>query len=69
VEKAKLIMPQIVNYKAWSDQGRVNVAEMMKLLNVPQNAAYRLRREVLKEYHAQEASRAQQYGNTEVKTP
>jgi hypothetical protein len=55
-----------VNYKAWSDEGRVNVPEMMKLLKCSQGTAYRLCKDVLKEYHAQEASRAEQYGNTAV---
>jgi predicted DNA-binding transcriptional regulator AlpA len=48
VEKAKLILPQIVNDKAWSDQRRINMPEMMKLLRISQNAAYRVRRELLK---------------------
>jgi len=36
---------------AWSDQGRINMPEMMKLLKVPQNTAYRVRKELLKRYH------------------
>jgi hypothetical protein len=32
VEKAKLMLPQIPNEKAWSDQGRINMPEMMRLL-------------------------------------
>jgi hypothetical protein len=62
VEKAKLIMPQIVNYKAWSDQGRINMPEMMRLLRVSQNTAYRVRKELLKHYHEQDKARAAQVG-------
>jgi hypothetical protein len=64
VEKAKLILPQILNDKAWSDQGRINTSEMMKLLKISQNTAYRVRRELLKHYHEQEDSRASQWGTT-----
>jgi len=63
LEKAKLIMPQIVNYKAWSDQGRINMPELMKLLKVSQNTAYRVRRELLKDYHERDNARAVQYGS------
>lgn len=62
VEKAKLILPQILNDKAWSDQGRINMPEMMKLLKVSQNTAYRVRRELLKHYHEQDSTRASQWG-------
>jgi hypothetical protein len=62
VEKAKLILPQILNDRAWSDQGRINMPEMMKLLKVSQNTAYRGRRELLKHYHEQEDSRASHWG-------
>jgi hypothetical protein len=61
LDKAKLIMPQIVDDKKWSDQGRVNTTEMMKLLNIGQNAAYRLRKDVLKEWHARDEERRRQY--------
>jgi len=64
LEKARLIMPQIVDGKKWSDQGRVNMPEMMKLLKVSQNTAYRLRRDILKEYHANDDARAAQYSGT-----
>jgi len=56
-EKTKLIMPQIVNEKAWSDQGRIDMPEMMKLLKISQNKAYRIRRELLKHYHEQKSLR------------
>jgi hypothetical protein len=36
--------------------------EMMKLLKVSQNTAYRVRKELLKHYHEQDDSRASQYG-------
>jgi cell fate (sporulation/competence/biofilm development) regulator YlbF (YheA/YmcA/DUF963 family) len=68
VEKAKLIMPQIVNHKAWSDQGRINMPEIMKLLKVPQGTAYRLRKDVLAEWHKRDAERESQY-TTEQDTP
>jgi hypothetical protein len=64
LEKAKLLMPQIVNDKAWSDQGRINMPEMMKLLKVSQNTAYRVRKELLKIYHEQDNARASQAGLT-----
>ena len=68
VEKAKLILPQIVNDKAWSDQGRINMPEMMKLLKVSQNTAYRVRRELLKHYHEQDSARNAQYGEATHET-
>jgi hypothetical protein len=61
LEKAKLIMPQIVNEKAWSDQGCVNVIELQKLLKVSQNTAYRLRMDILKFYHEKDQEREGQY--------
>jgi hypothetical protein len=60
VEKAKLIMPQILNERAWSDQGRINMPEMMRLLKISQNTAYRVRRELLRTYHEQDSLRAEQ---------
>jgi Fic family protein len=62
VKKAKLILPQILNDKAWSDQGRINMPETMKLLKISQNTAYRARRELLKHYHEQDSTRASQWG-------
>lgn len=61
LEKAKLVMPQVVNDKAWSDQGRVNVIELQKLLKVSQNTAYKLRKDLLKEYHSKDQEREAQY--------
>jgi hypothetical protein len=61
LEKAKLVMPQVVNDKAWSDQGRVNVIELQKLLKVSQNTAYKLRKDLLKEYHFKDQEREAQY--------
>jgi hypothetical protein len=61
VEKAKLILPHILNDKAWSDQGRINMPEMMKLLKISQNTAYRVRRELLRDYHEQDSARASQW--------
>ena len=62
VEKAKLILPQILNDKAWSDQGRINIPKMMKPHKISQNTAYRVRRELLKHYHEQDSARASQWG-------
>ena len=50
-------------------QGRVNVPEMMRLLKCSQNTAYRLRKDVLRLYHEQDAFRAEQSGNTEAQEP
>jgi hypothetical protein len=49
--------------KAWSDQGRINMPEMMKLLKISQNTARRIRREILKHYHEQKDSRSSQWGS------
>lgn len=62
LEKAKLILPQILNDKAWSDQGRINMSDMMRFLKVSQKTAYRIRRELLKDYHQQDSARASQWG-------
>lgn len=59
-------MPQILGDKKWADQGRINVPEMMKLLKVSQNTAYRLRWELLKDYDQQKEGRAAQYGNSNM---
>lgn len=56
LDKARLILPQIGNEKAWSDQGCISVAEMRRLPDIPHNTAYNLRRELLKEPHAKQAS-------------
>lgn len=61
LEKAKLILPQILDEKKWSNQGRINVPEMMKLLKVSQNTAYRIRRELLRDFDQQKEERAAQY--------
>jgi len=34
-----------------NDQGRINVNEMRKLLNIPHNMAYNIRSVLLEEYH------------------
>jgi hypothetical protein len=54
-------MPQILNEKAWSDQGRINMPEMMKVLKVSQNTAYRLRKDLLRQYHEQKPLRDGQW--------
>jgi hypothetical protein len=64
VEKANLILPQILNEKAWGDQGRINMPETMRPLKISQNTAYRVRRELLKHYHEQKSLRDAQWGNT-----
>jgi hypothetical protein len=39
--------------------------EMMRLLKVSQNTVYRLRRELLKEYHSKDQERNEQYSEPE----
>lgn len=50
-EKALLILPQIVNANKDSDQGLVDVGEMRRLLRIPHNRAYNLRKGIVKELH------------------
>ncbi len=52
VDKAKLILPQIVDLNKDTDQGRINVGEIRRLLNVPHNKAYNIRNKLLTELHA-----------------
>jgi hypothetical protein len=66
LEKARLILPQIVNDKAYGDQKRINVAEMRRLLNIPHNMAYNIRSELLKELHTKEANAEAQQGSGEA---
>jgi hypothetical protein len=54
LEKARLILPQIVDNTKASDQGRINVAEMRRLLKIPHNTAYNIRKELLKELQQKE---------------
>lgn len=54
LERAKLILPQILRKDKDTDQGRINVAEMRRLLGIPHNMAYNIRAELLKELHAKE---------------
>ena len=55
LEKARLILPQLIDNTKATDQGKINVAEMRRLLKIPRNTAYNLRRELLKELHKNEA--------------
>jgi hypothetical protein len=55
LEKARLILPQILNEKTFSDQGRIDISEMRRLLNIPHNMAYNIRSVLLKEYHEKES--------------
>lgn len=50
-EKALLILPQIVNTKKDSDQGLIDVGEMRRLLRIPHNRAYNLRKGLGRELH------------------
>jgi len=50
-EKALLILPQIVNANKDSDQGLIDVAEMRRLLKIPHNRAYNLRKGLVRELH------------------
>jgi hypothetical protein len=63
LEKARLVLPQIMDEKKWSNQGRINIPEVMKLLKVGQNTAYRIRRELLRDFDQQKEARASQWGN------
>ena len=56
------VIPQVLNGKAWSDQGRNGMLEMVKLLKVRQNTVYRARREFLKHRHEHDSGRASQWG-------
>ena len=51
-EKALLVLPQVVDTTKDTDQGRINVNELQRLLNIPHNKAYKLRAELLVELHA-----------------
>lgn len=54
MEKARLILPQIVNLNKDSGQGLIDIAEMRRLLKIPHNIAYNLRKELLKDLHAED---------------
>jgi ABC-type dipeptide/oligopeptide/nickel transport system ATPase component len=56
LEKARLILPQIVDNSRATAQGRINVPEMRRLLKIPHNTAYNLRKELLKELEATKPS-------------
>lgn len=57
LEKARLILPQIVDDSRATTQGRIDVAEMRRLLKIPHNTAYNLRKELLKELQQREAKK------------
>ena len=50
-EKALLILPQIVNVNKDSDQGLIDVSELRRLLKIPHNKAYNLRKTIVREIH------------------
>lgn len=57
VEKALLILPQIVDLNKDSDQGMIDISEMQRNferigINLAHNRAYNVRKEVLKRLHA-----------------
>lgn len=52
VDRAKLILPQIVDTTKDSDQGLVDVAKMRQFLKIPHNKAYNIRKVLLRELHA-----------------
>lgn len=56
VDKARLILPQIVNPHKDTDQGLINVVELRRILDIPHNKAYNIRNELLVELHANEDS-------------
>lgn len=51
-ERAMLILPQIVNVTKDSDQGLIDISEMRRILKIPHNKAYSLRKALLRELHA-----------------
>lgn len=51
-EKALLILPQIVNANKDSDQGLIDVSMLRDKLRIPHNKAYRMRKVLLRELHA-----------------
>lgn len=54
VERAKLVLPQIVNLNKDSDQGIIDIAEMRRVLKIPHNKVYLVRKELLKDLHAED---------------
>ena len=52
LERAKLVLPQIVDLNKDSDQGIIDVGEMRRILKLPHNKAYLVRKELLKNLHA-----------------
>lgn len=54
LERAKLVLPQIVNLNKDSDQGIIDVGEMRRILKLPHNKAYLVRKELLKDLHAED---------------
>ena len=54
LERARLVLPQIVNFDKDSDQGMIDIAEMRRVLKIPHNRAYPVRKELLKDLHAED---------------
>lgn len=54
LEKARLILPQIVNPNKDTDQGLIDMMEIRRLLNLPHNKAYSVRKALLQELHAED---------------
>lgn len=54
LERARLVLPQIVDLRKDSDQGIIDIAEMRRVLKIPHNKAYLIRKELLKELHAED---------------
>ena len=54
LERARLVLPQIVNLNKDSDQGMIDIAEMRRVLKIPHNKAYLVRKELLKDLHAED---------------
>lgn len=53
-EKAMLILPRIVDPNKDSDQGLIDMSEMRRILKIPHNKAYNLRKILLKQLHAKD---------------
>ena len=54
MERARLVLPQIVNLNKDGDQGIIDISEMRRVLKIPHNKAYLVRKELLKDLHAED---------------
>jgi len=54
LERARLVLPQIVDLNKDSNQGLIDVGEMRRILKLPHNKAYLIRKALIKELHAED---------------